>query len=119
MLTLLTYGHYVRRPTIRRYAAVFTWLALGLMSKPMLVTVPFVLLLLDYWPLGLRPRQLSACTETAEFVRRYSRRNQQPQTNESDGQSLVYLIVEKIPLLVLAATVAAITYCVQQQSGAI
>ena len=52
MLTLLAYHHYVRRPTILRYAAVFVLLALGLMSKPMLVTAPFVLLLLDYWPLG-------------------------------------------------------------------
>ena len=52
MLTLMAYHHYVRRPTFLRYAAVFVLLALGLMSKPMLVTVPFVLLLLDYWPLG-------------------------------------------------------------------
>src|SRR5208283_4005465 len=52
MLMLLAYHHYVRRPTVLRYAAVFVWLALGLMSKPMLVTAPFVLLLLDYWPLG-------------------------------------------------------------------
>ena len=52
MLTLLAYYHYVQRPTILRYAAVFVLLALGLMSKPMLVTAPFVLLLLDYWPLG-------------------------------------------------------------------
>ena len=46
MLTLLAYYHYVQRPTILRYAAVFVLLALGLMSKPMLVTVPFVLLAL-------------------------------------------------------------------------
>ena len=52
MLILLAYCRYVRQPTILRYAAVFAWLALGLMSKPMLVTAPFVLLLLDYWPLG-------------------------------------------------------------------
>jgi tetratricopeptide (TPR) repeat protein len=52
MLTLLAYCHYVQRPTILRYTAVFALLALGLMSKPMLVTAPFVLLLLDYWPLG-------------------------------------------------------------------
>ena len=52
MLTLLAYDRYVRRPTVLRYTAVFLLLALGLMSKPMLVTVPLVLLLLDYWPLG-------------------------------------------------------------------
>ena len=51
MLVLLAYQHYVRRPTWLRYGAVFVLLALGLMSKPMLVSTPLVLLLLDYWPL--------------------------------------------------------------------
>jgi hypothetical protein len=52
MLILLAYHHYAQRPTLLRYAGVFALLILGLMSKPMLVTVPFVLLLLDYWPLN-------------------------------------------------------------------
>src|SRR5208337_310596 len=51
-LTLGAYVHYVEHPRFRSYLAVFTFLALGLMAKPMLVTLPFVLLLLDYWPLG-------------------------------------------------------------------
>jgi protein O-mannosyl-transferase len=51
MLTLLAYVHYVRLPSIRRYLIVVFALACGLMSKPMLVTLPFVLLLLDHWPL--------------------------------------------------------------------
>jgi len=52
MLTLWAYVRYVRSPQTRgRYIMVMVWLALGLMSKPMLVTVPFVLVLLDYWPL--------------------------------------------------------------------
>ena len=51
MLTLLAYARYVERPGVRRYVAVASALALGLMAKPMLVTLPFVLLLLDYWPL--------------------------------------------------------------------
>jgi tetratricopeptide (TPR) repeat protein len=52
MLTLLSYGWYARRPGVLRYALVCLALALGLMSKAMLVTLPCVLLLLDYWPLG-------------------------------------------------------------------
>ncbi len=52
LCTLLAYHRYVQRPTVLRYTAVFVVLALGLMSKPMLVTAPCVLLLLDYWPLG-------------------------------------------------------------------
>jgi protein O-mannosyl-transferase len=51
MLTLLAYLHYTRLPSLRRYLVVVFVLACGLMSKPMLVTLPFVLLLLDYWPL--------------------------------------------------------------------
>ncbi|MBF0343467.1 MAG: glycosyltransferase family 39 protein [Nitrospirae bacterium] len=58
MLTMLCYIRYAARPTLWRYLAVMSSLALGLMSKPMLVTLPFVLLLLDYWPLGRRPRVL-------------------------------------------------------------
>ena len=51
MLTLGAYALYVERSTLSRYLAVVGLFALGLMSKPMLVTVPFLLLLLDYWPL--------------------------------------------------------------------
>jgi len=51
MLTLLAYVYYVRLPQVRRYLVVLLVFACGLMSKPMLVTLPFVLLLLDYWPL--------------------------------------------------------------------
>jgi tetratricopeptide (TPR) repeat protein len=51
MLTLLAYLYYARLPRITRYLVVAFVLACGLMSKPMLVTLPFVLLLLDYWPL--------------------------------------------------------------------
>jgi len=52
MLTLLAYLHYTRTPSIGRYLTLALVVLLGLMSKPMLVTLPFVLLLLDYWPLG-------------------------------------------------------------------
>ncbi len=52
LLTLLSYGGYVRRPGAGRYLLTLLLFVLGMMSKPMLVTLPFVLLLLDYWPLG-------------------------------------------------------------------
>ena len=52
MLTLLAYACYVRKRSTGRYLLVVLFLALGLLSKPTLVTLPFVLLLLDYWPLG-------------------------------------------------------------------
>jgi hypothetical protein len=52
MLTMAAYLRYANQPSIARYLPVLLAFALGLMAKPMLVTLPFVLLLLDYWPLG-------------------------------------------------------------------
>jgi len=61
MLTLLMYSYYTEKPRITRYIALTSVFVLGLLTKPMLVTLPFVLLLLDYWPLGRivldRPRR--------------------------------------------------------------
>src|SRR5438477_9489114 len=51
MLTLAAYVHYARQPSIKRYLWIAISFALGLMAKPMLVTLPLLLLLLDYWPL--------------------------------------------------------------------
>ncbi len=52
LLALSAWLNYLARPNLIRYAAVMLWFAASLMSKPMLVTLPLVLLLLDYWPLG-------------------------------------------------------------------
>jgi len=51
LITMWAYIYYTEKPTVKRYGLVFLFFTLGLMSKPMLVTLPFVLLLLDYWPL--------------------------------------------------------------------
>jgi len=93
MLTLLAYVHYVRAPSIGRYLAVALAFALGLMSKPMLVTLPFVLLLLDYWPLGRIRGQKS------DF---------------SGHENLVMLVVEKIPLVGLSAVSSVVTFLAQR-----
>src|SRR5882724_2014135 len=84
MLTLLAYVNYVRVPRVRRYLVVVFLFACGLMSKPMLVTLPFVLLLLDYWPL-----------------------------DRIEGQ-LWKRIAEKIPLIALSAVSSVITFLVQK-----
>jgi Tfp pilus assembly protein PilF len=99
MLTVGAYLWYVERPSLGRYAAVSALFALGLMAKPMLVTLPFVLLLLDWWPLG-RVAAGVAARETAGATRRW-------------------WIWDKVPLLVLAAGSAAITIHVQKASGAV
>jgi Tfp pilus assembly protein PilF len=92
ILTLLFYLRYTVRPSIARYVITLLAFALGLMAKPMLVSLPLVLLLLDYWPLGrfLNPKH-----------------------------SLLKLLLEKIPFLFLAAVSSVITFVVQMQSGAV
>jgi len=91
MLTLLAYGLYVRRRLATRYALLLVCFALGLMAKPMLVTLPFVLLLLDAWPL----RRM-----------------------DGEGGTLRALVVEKLPLFALAAISAAVTLAAQRSGGA-
>ena len=98
MLGLLAYAHYAARPTRVRFALVFASLLLGLLAKPGLVTFPFVLWLLDVWPLG-RLRRAPASDARA---RREARR----------------AIVEKVPLLLLVAAASAVTFVVQRARGA-
>jgi len=90
-LTLLLYERFVRARTWRSYLAVAVSLALGLMAKPMLVTLPFLLLLLDFWPL-----------------RRFDR-----------WHDLARLSVEKLPLTLIAVASSIITFLVQRASGAV
>jgi tetratricopeptide (TPR) repeat protein len=59
MLTLGAYVHYARQPSVRRYLIVVLFFAFGLMAKPMLVTLPLLLFLLDYWPLARNPSGIS------------------------------------------------------------
>jgi len=105
MLTLGAYALYVKTPTAVRYALLLILFALGLMSKPMIVTLPFVLFLLDYWPL----RRISLNTK------RTSGRNKQTTT----PTSLTRIIIEKIPLLLLAIGSSLATFWAQQQAGAV
>src|ERR1700747_879173 len=91
LLSLIAYTRYAEAPSIRRYAWVAITLALGLMSKPMLVTWPFVMLLLDYWPLG-----------------RFNLTSRREVATE-----LWPLLREKIPLFALAAASAVVTFLAQ------
>jgi tetratricopeptide (TPR) repeat protein len=100
MLTLCAYAHYCREPrSIRRYAWVFVCLALGLMAKPMLVTLPFVLLLLDYWPLDRL---------------RNSGSSDRPHSSGLRGA-----FVEKLPLFGLIAASSAVTFIAQRDFGSV
>ena len=106
MLTLWAYVRYVQARSIGRYLTVALLLALGLMSKPMLVTVPFVLLLLDYWPLDRFSRERTRLADGDRSPHR--------------AHSVAFLLVEKIPLFALSALSCIATSLVQLYSeGAI
>lgn len=102
LLTLLAYARYagaannLNSKSKLWYGLALLWFALGLLAKPMLVTVPCVLLLLDFWPLQRLPLQAGEA-----FLKR-----------------LRPLVVEKIPFFILTLTVSVITVIVQRDSGA-
>jgi tetratricopeptide (TPR) repeat protein len=90
ILTMWAYACFVSRPKIWRYLLVAVFFALGLMAKPMLVTLPFVLLLLDYWPL-----------------------------NRLQNNHFGRLVLEKIPFFVLSAASIVVTFLIQRTWGAV
>jgi protein O-mannosyl-transferase len=97
MLTMWAYVRFVSRPKIASYLLVVVFFALGLMSKPMLVTLPFVLLLLDYWPLDrLSPKRGKAGSK----------------------YSLSYLLIEKVPLFAMVLASCIVTFVIQKKGGA-
>jgi protein O-mannosyl-transferase len=100
LLSLRAYARYAEATSWKRYALVALWLGLGLMAKPMLVTWPFVLLLLDYWPL----RRLE--WRSSDGLRRL-------------GKAWMPLIREKLPLFCLVAASMVVTYIAQTHGGAV
>jgi tetratricopeptide (TPR) repeat protein len=95
LLTIWVYAWYAERPAVYRYLLVVLTFALGLMAKPMVVTLPAVLLLLDYWPLHRWPAEKSGATRYAPA-------------------SLGRLIAEKVPLLCLVGFSVVLTLQAQK-----
>jgi tetratricopeptide (TPR) repeat protein len=116
MLTLGAYVRYVHKPSVGRYLTVALFFALGLMSKPMLVTLPFVLLLFDYWPLGRIRSQTSDVRRQRPGVSGPVFANQ-PSRKATARQTVVSgLVAEKIPLFALSALSCAATLLAQVYS---
>jgi Tfp pilus assembly protein PilF len=97
LLAFAAYNRYAKQKSVGSYFLTLLLFVLGLMSKPMLVTFPFVLLLLDYWPLN-RFSSLSLPGSLKIFYR---------------------LVLEKIPFFALSAVSCVITYIVQKNAGAV
>ena len=101
LLGIGAYGWYVQKPNIKRYVAVIIFFVLGLASKPMVITFPFVLILLDYWPLG----RIEGWSKTSTF-------------NSIPKKSLSSLVLEKLPMIPLCVGSAIITYLAEHSAGA-
>ncbi len=111
MLTLAAYVGYVKKRSIVWYLLTILLFILGLLAKPMLVTLPFLLLLLDYWPLGR--------FDSHQTIKTSSRQKHQSSPAHDRRRILYRVIIEKIPFFVLSAVSSVITFFVQQSSGAI
>lgn len=99
LLALAAYGCYARMPNARRYSVVAILFTMGLASKPMVITLPFVLLLVDFWPLRRIQGWNSGSVSLAQAT-------------------VGKLVLEKIPLFALSAASAAITLIAQRTGGA-
>ena len=110
LLAIAAYGWYVRKPGIVRYIAVALLFACGLMSKPMVITLPLVLLLLDYWPLGRMRFSSNVGSNDNDDAKAHFALSAQPMSR---------LCLEKIPLLALSAGSAVITMIAQRAGGAV
>ena len=110
MLTILAYIHYSRNSGTFRYLLVFVSFSLGLMAKPMLVTLPFVLLLMDYWPLGRinLPDFRKAPNSKKLLI-----------SSPEIASSLKLLLLEKVPLLILSTASSLITWIAQAAGNSI
>ena len=106
LLALGAYRWYARKPRIGRYVVVAILFALGLMSKPQVITLPFIFLLWDYWPLG----RMFAIGDQSSL--------QTTQEATIPARSFSWLVLEKLPLLALSAASAFLTVKAQQAGGA-
>ena len=126
MLTMGAYVYYVERPDYKRYLFVLVFFVLGLMSKPMLVTLPFVILLMDYWPLKrlqtlkLGTRITVAAPQPASRAKKRQRSRQQTGKDTAQTKGTVELralwpeirplLKEKIPFFVVTILFCFVTF---------
>ena len=97
-LTIMAYTNYAEKPSIKTYSLVFLFFTMGLMSKPMLVTLPFLLLLLDYWP--LRRFKFGHKREDKKFLEK----------NDVQKSKFFRLVLEKTPLFLLTISFTSLMF---------
>jgi tetratricopeptide (TPR) repeat protein len=111
MLTLWAYVLYTERPKLIRYLGVLVSFVMGLLSKAMLVTLPCVMLLLDYWPLGRFPN--------GQSISPWVSSNHQSIDRKSRGWFTHRFVLEKIPFFFLSAVLGFLTFLAQKRVEAV
>jgi Tfp pilus assembly protein PilF len=132
LLTMWAYIRYIEKPQPGRYILILLSFILGLMSKPMLVTLPFVLLIIDFWPLKrLQTGQKFSTSglntgDIKSVENRIYKKQKKLQKSKNDQKDLFkknirasHLIIEKIPLFVLTIVSSIITFIAQRRGGAV
>ena len=127
LLTLGAYRWYASKPRLGRYLVVAMLFALGLMSKPQVITLPFILLLWDYWPLerlafrgspfAFRQKDAPVVSDEIQLARNEQRSSNEERKAKSEVRFL-WLVMEKLPLLALSAFSAFLTVAAQRAGGA-
>ena len=134
MLTLCLYAYYTEKPVIQRYALVLLSFVCGLMSKPMLMTLPAIMILLDYWPLGrLQQQRVSEMPDVTPVSGNKKKRRKDKSKKDSkkanisvpvvpkitkarpEGTILLWQIKEKTPFFLLTIIFMVVTFYAQHQ----
>ena len=136
LLTMLAYVRYVQDRTREWYLAMVAAFALGLMAKPMLVSLPLALLIMDYWPLGRFNRESRRCPENpCNRAVSHSERSEESALHRTLKSRFLtafgmtrlarypwavpVFVIEKLPLFAIAAASCIVTYWVQKTGGAV
>ncbi len=112
LLATAAYLQYVWQRSLGRYCAVLGLFALGFLAKPMLMTLPFVFLLLDYWPLG-RMQPVPRASQTGKKAKITAAPSQ-----DTGRAEVLSLVLEKVPFFALSALSAVMTWVAQSRGGA-
>lgn len=117
-LAIGAYGRYALKPNIKRYLVVAALFAMGLAAKPMVITLPFVLLLLDFWPLQrVQNWESSSRPLQGKSRKQHTKGESFMRAPTFPSVPMSRLILEKLPLLVLCAGSAVITVIAQRTSA--
>ncbi|HUH65863.1 MAG TPA: tetratricopeptide repeat protein [Syntrophales bacterium] len=133
MLTMAAYLLYAAKPDFKKYFLALFFFALGLMAKPMLVTLPFILLLLDYWPLRrvtLERSPANAAGKSGKAATQHKKKRGRREDAKKAGRSsdiagpidrtlpISQIVLEKVPFIVLSLASSIVTFLSQQEAGA-